>query len=225
MTCCPNHAFNAGFNNTFGRGFHSRQHWRGSCWTICPVLEKVVGRTEWPNGLRYLDTSWVIRRNGFLTSCNPLARSVGVDADDTAKTLLALSLLGQPAPHQGLLDEFEGETHFITYKGERNPSFTANCNVLVALLSQPNVSTLTPQITKVASFLSREWWESNGAIDDKWVCLFLALSLFPFNTKTDFIVLLESLRVLPLNAHGGGVLQPSPSLGAGRPLCHPHQSH
>ena len=98
-----------------------------------------------------------------------LAPSVGVDVDDTAKTLLTLSLLGRPAPHNGLLDEFESETHFKTYDKERNPSFTANCNVLVALLSQPNVSTLAPQITKVASFLSKEWWQSEGAIDDKWV--------------------------------------------------------
>lgn len=75
-----------------------------------------------------------------------------------------------------MLDEFEVETHFRTYERERDPSFTANCNVLIALLSQPDVSTLTPQIIKVASFLSRRWWESNGGIGDKWV-----RSLFPFS--------------------------------------------
>lgn len=114
---------------------------------------------EWASVFNIL---WLIRRSYF-----SLARSVSFDADDTAKTLLVLSLLGYPAPHQGLLDEFEGKTHFLTYKGERNPSFTANCNVLVALLSQPDVSTLTPQIAKIISFLSSQWWESNGSIDDK----------------------------------------------------------
>ena len=138
----------------------------------------------------------------------PLARNVGVDADDTAKTLLTLSLLGHPAPHQGLLDEFEGESHFRTYERERNPSFSANCNVLVALLSQPDVSALAPQVTKVATFLSSEWWKSKGAIDDKWVRLFLALLLFllPSKATTDSILLPESLGVLPLHAHGRGLL-------------------
>lgn len=69
-----------------------------------------------------------------------------------------------------MLDEFEGPTHFRTYSGERNPSFTANCNVLDAMLSQPNATALELQITKTASFLSDIWWDSsNGAIEDKWV--------------------------------------------------------
>ncbi|PGG95909.1 hypothetical protein AJ79_09819 [Helicocarpus griseus UAMH5409] len=96
------------------------------------------------------------------------APSVGADVDDTAKTLLTLSLLGHPASHKGMLDAFEMETHFRTYERERNPSFTANCNVLTALLSQPDVSKLAPQITKVASFLCKRWWESDGSIEDKW---------------------------------------------------------
>jgi aphidicolan-16beta-ol synthase/syn-copalyl-diphosphate synthase len=90
-----------------------------------------------------------------------------VDVDDTAKALLTLSLLGQPAPHVGLLKTFEGETHFKTYQHERNPSLSANCNVLMALLHQPEVATLTPQIIKAASFIRKAWW--NGALYDKWV--------------------------------------------------------
>ncbi|KAB8236167.1 uncharacterized protein BDW43DRAFT_308434 [Aspergillus alliaceus] len=94
------------------------------------------------------------------------ASGMEVDVDDTAKSLLTLSLLGHPASHDGLLKTFEGETHFRTYKNERNPSLSANCNTLVALLHQPDVGALTPQIMKAASFISRAWWDGN--LQDKW---------------------------------------------------------
>lgn len=68
-----------------------------------------------------------------------------------------------------MLDRFEQETHFKTYDGERNPSFSANCNVLVALLSQPDPSAYQSQITKVLRFLINLWWDSDGWIEDKWV--------------------------------------------------------
>jgi hypothetical protein len=127
-----------------------------------------------------------------------LAPSVGVDADDTAKSLLALSLLGQPASHQAFLQEFEVETHFRTYERERDPSFSANCNVLAALLSQPDVFQLARQIKKVASFLSKTWLESSGAIDDKWV-----QSPNTILSSTFLIIIkIEPFEFLPLNAHG-----------------------
>ncbi|KAI9925901.1 hypothetical protein MW887_005707 [Aspergillus wentii] len=89
------------------------------------------------------------------------------DVDDTAKSILTLSLLGHPTSHQGLLSKFEAETHFRTYDRERNPSLSANCNALVCLLAQPNVADLTPQIIKIASFLTRTWWSDNN-LEDKW---------------------------------------------------------
>ncbi|KAM5456799.1 hypothetical protein MaudCBS49596_001040 [Microsporum audouinii] len=96
------------------------------------------------------------------------ACNLEADADDTAKALLALSILGDHTSPTGLLKEFECETHFRTYKGERNASFSANCNVLLALLSQPNPSLYTSQIEKATKFLCNMWWESDTFIEDKW---------------------------------------------------------
>lgn len=67
-----------------------------------------------------------------------------------------------------MLERFEQETHFKTYDGERNPSFSANCNVLVALLSQPDASAYQTQITKIVRFLVDIWWNADGWIEDKW---------------------------------------------------------
>lgn len=78
-------------------------------------------------------------------------------------------MLGDPVPATGLLFEFEGKTHFRTYQGERDPSFTANCNALLALLSQPDLPALAPQIEKAMTFLCDTWWEADGHIGDKWV--------------------------------------------------------
>jgi aphidicolan-16beta-ol synthase/syn-copalyl-diphosphate synthase len=66
-----------------------------------------------------------------------------------------------------MINEFDGEGHFRTYKMERNPSFSANANALVALLYTPEPSIYIDQISKTASFLCDAWWE--GTINDKWV--------------------------------------------------------
>lgn len=62
--------------------------------------------------------------------------AVGVlaDADDTARTLLALSRLGTNIDPRPLIDKFQSNKHFKTYSPERNSSFSANCNVLLCLL-------------------------------------------------------------------------------------------
>jgi hypothetical protein len=57
------------------------------------------------------------------------------DADDTAKGIAALRILGTSASVNGLVQMFETADHFRTYPGERNPSFSANCNVLIVSYS------------------------------------------------------------------------------------------
>ena len=84
--------------------------------------------------------------------------------------ITALNLLGVPVSAAKLVEEFETTDHFKTYDMERNPSFSANCNVLIALLS----STEGPchyavQTEKVIKFICNTWWTTNGEIDDKWV--------------------------------------------------------
>jgi len=67
-----------------------------------------------------------------------------------------------------MIKSFESLTHFRTYISERNPSFTANCNVLSALLAQTNLSWYSAQILKIVSFLCDYWWDNDGYIKDKW---------------------------------------------------------
>ena len=97
------------------------------------------------------------------------APSIQPDADDTAKALTSLSAMGEQISPMGLFDHFEGENHFRTYTAESNPSFSANCNVLLSLLSQPNPSLFGKQIEKATTFLCKVWWESDGWVQDKWV--------------------------------------------------------
>ncbi|RDL34572.1 uncharacterized protein BP5553_07700 [Venustampulla echinocandica] len=88
------------------------------------------------------------------------------DADDTAKTILTLNLLGRPTSPDGMIANFEATSHFRTYPGERNASFSANCNVLNALLHVENPGQYTKQISKTTIFLCKSWMAGN--ITDKW---------------------------------------------------------
>jgi len=69
-----------------------------------------------------------------------------------------------------MVDSYEAENYFVTYPGERTPSFSANCNVLDALLHSPTPSNYVPQIEKVARYLYNCWYTSNDPVKDKWVC-------------------------------------------------------
>jgi hypothetical protein len=88
------------------------------------------------------------------------------DADDTARALITLSRLGRATDPTQMLSRFEAHDHFRTYDLERNPSFSANCNVLIALLSIDTNEQYDAQIEKTADFLLREW--DSGDIHDKW---------------------------------------------------------
>ena len=94
---------------------------------------------------------------------------VGSDADDTAKTIMAMNLLGKPTMPRALIQAYESKEYFITYPGERTPSFSVNCNVLDTLLHSPNPSDFIVQIEKTAHYLCKRWYELNDPIMDKWV--------------------------------------------------------
>jgi len=96
--------------------------------------------------------------------------SVSPDADDTAKALTALALLGYPASCDSLLEKFEVESHFRCFPFEQSPSFSANCNVLLAFLHAPEPSQYLSQILKCVRYICYEWWNTDEAIKDKWVC-------------------------------------------------------
>ncbi|KAJ5101069.1 hypothetical protein N7456_007121 [Penicillium angulare] len=104
-----------------------------------------------------------LEENGGVTGFAP---SMPADADDTAKTISALSMLGRRTNCSGMLEAFETPNHFKTYNLETNESFSANCNVLIALLGSEGPCQYLPQITKALKFLCGAW--SAGQWSDKW---------------------------------------------------------
>ncbi|OJJ05787.1 hypothetical protein ASPVEDRAFT_137870 [Aspergillus versicolor CBS 583.65] len=113
------------------------------------------------------------------------------DVDDTAKTITSLNLLGEPVTPQKMVEMFDHEGHFLTYPGERDPSLTANCNAMMALLRQPDVSVYARQVVKIAKFVCDYWWKADGRIKDKWNTCYLYPSLLVVEALTD---LLESIE-------------------------------
>lgn len=100
----------------------------------------------------------------------PSAPGVPPDADDSAKCVLAIKALGGSALTQGLVFNFEGPQHFRTYQHERTASLTTNCNVLLALLSNPDeIGAIVPTIEKVAAYIVSCWFRNPEGMRDKWV--------------------------------------------------------
>lgn len=100
---------------------------------------------------------------------NQKAPGVLPDVDDTSKGLEALHYLGYNSSAEAVIRIFEGEEHFLTYPGERNPSFSANCNVLIFLLGRDDRTQYVPQITKAVRFLASQAFNKN--VKEKWVGL------------------------------------------------------
>ncbi|KAJ6025059.1 Ent-kaurene synthase [Penicillium herquei] len=120
------------------------------------------------------------------------------DADDTAQTVLALRHLGIEADPTPLVKQFEAADHFQTYKLERNPSFSANANILHALLAATKPSMYEPQIEKAVKFMLSIW--DDGALKDKW------------NLASEYSeMLLSSALLRLLQAWSQGLLKKMPS--------------
>lgn len=114
----------------------------------------------------------------FLDNCLQLgsgvtgfAPYVEPDADNTAKAISTLCLLGHTVSPQGLIIRHEAREYFKTYTQDRTPSFVTNCRVLKALLDLlPANSEQMPQVEKIVKFLCNYWWTTNGDIEDPSVC-------------------------------------------------------
>ncbi|RAL02627.1 terpene synthase family protein [Aspergillus ibericus CBS 121593] len=126
-----------------------------------------------------------------------LMPGVLADVDDTAKGITLLSMLGHPVNNlvHRLIEEFEMPTHFRTYPGERDPSFSANCNVLRAFLHQPNPSDYSSQISKIVTFLCDWWWKADNGLGDKWNTSHLYSSLLLVESLVHSLSLVEQGRL------------------------------
>jgi hypothetical protein len=88
------------------------------------------------------------------------------DADDTAVSILALRQNGVNYDLSRLLETFSTNDHVRTYKLESNGSFSANCNVLIALLHSDNARGHMGNIAVSVDFLITA--AENGSVKDKW---------------------------------------------------------
>ena len=88
------------------------------------------------------------------------------DADDTARALMTLQCLGKPTDPSQMIEKFQTDSYFRTYRLEGSPSFSANCHVLLALLGCSEPTSYQDQIEKALKYLLVA--EESGPISDKW---------------------------------------------------------
>ncbi|KAI1454031.1 Copalyl diphosphate synthase [Annulohypoxylon moriforme] len=120
------------------------------------------------------------------------APHVGADVDDTAKGILSLGMLGNVVAPDQMVEAFEAENHFRTYPSERDPSFSANCNALMALIHQPNTRPFAGQILKIVRFLCDTWWNTDDRIKDKWNTNHLYPSVLVVEAFSGLLYLIET---------------------------------
>lgn len=99
------------------------------------------------------------------------APGIEPDLDDSAKASILLSLAGKSGFSSSIVKEFDAATCLKTYRGERDPSVSANCNALMSiLLDSHDYAMKDPTIEKIVRFVLAEWNASGGSMQDKWVC-------------------------------------------------------
>ncbi|KAK0664546.1 hypothetical protein QBC41DRAFT_283750 [Cercophora samala] len=99
------------------------------------------------------------------------AEGMELDADDTAKGITTLNLIGSSTPASRLVtlvDRKTKEAHFRTYAGERDASITTNCNCLTALCASPDASQHADVIEMAMRYLCNKWNTEPVGIRDKW---------------------------------------------------------
>ena len=103
-----------------------------------------------------------------------IAPSVLADVDDTARAVITLNHLGRPTSPEKMLSFFMADrAHLRTYPSERDPSFSANCNGLMAILHAPCSDKYLPHIETILDFLCTSYL--SGVVKDKWVRVYLGL--------------------------------------------------
>lgn len=99
-----------------------------------------------------------------------LGPGIEPDLDDSAKASIILSLSGKPGFSEDIVERFDAPKALKTYRIERDPSISANCNALFSIVldksDYPSKGTI---IEKIVSFICDSWMDTEGSIKDKWV--------------------------------------------------------
>ncbi|KAJ5753014.1 Phyllocladan-16-alpha-ol synthase [Penicillium odoratum] len=167
-------------------------------WTLSTLLK--AGFDLNPKSLLSVQKASLFLHNTITTNEGTMGfvPLVCADADDTAKTILVLNLLQQQVSPDAMLKAFEADYHFKTYPHERDASFSANCNVLLALLHTHNPSQYEPQIEKATRFLHTHFRESELNVRDKWNLSPLYSWMLMTQAITRLYELWQTFELLPL---------------------------
>jgi hypothetical protein len=107
------------------------------------------------------------------------APGIEPDLDDSAKASIIMSLSGKAGFSKAIVKEFDTPRSLKTYRGERNPSVSANCNALLSLLvDRTEFEGKAATIKKIVAFIFDSWAEGKGEIKDKWVRISRNLTVF-----------------------------------------------
>ena len=99
-----------------------------------------------------------------------LGPGVEPDLDDSAKASIILSLSGKLGFSEDIVRCFDAPTALKTYRIERDPSISANCNALLSMvLDKSDYPSKGITIEKIVSFIYDSWRDTEGPIKDKWV--------------------------------------------------------
>ncbi|KAJ5727077.1 terpenoid cyclases/Protein prenyltransferase [Penicillium malachiteum] len=126
--------------------------------TVHPNEEQMVRLLP----LRSFFEALASRQNGLIG----WAPGIMPDADDTARVLMTIGFLGGQADLMPMVTKFRSDPCFKTYEMERNPSLSANCNILLALASSENAKDHMDDIRTVMKYLNTIWRQ--GDLRDKW---------------------------------------------------------
>jgi hypothetical protein len=98
------------------------------------------------------------------------APGIEPDLDDSAKASIITSFSGKAGSSEAIAKEFDSPHSLKTYRGERNPSVSTNCNALLSLLvDETEYEGKSATIKKIVAFIFDSWTEGEGEIKDKWV--------------------------------------------------------
>ncbi|KAI4086884.1 MAG: hypothetical protein LQ344_007210 [Seirophora lacunosa] len=138
-------------------------------------------------------------RNDWSGKSDQIETAPGIepDLDDSAKSSIIFNLLGRRGFSSQVVEHFDSTRCLKTYKGERNPSLSANCNALLSILldldDSRSYQSLYPPSEKIALFICDSWWNTSGPLDDKW-------NLSPFYPA---MLMVQSLMELLHKWHAG----------------------
>lgn len=99
------------------------------------------------------------------------APGIPPDMDDSSKGSIIYSLLGREGYSKDIIARFETANCLKTYDFERDPSLSANCNGLLAILfDKSEYDGKDRVVEKIVRFICSSWFTANGILGDKWVC-------------------------------------------------------